>query len=581
MKGSLVEWRYDKSTVIGTGTAANNITAVTAIDSTHLLDNIDALALAPGFQYSSFDYVSFRHSTGNGAGIWGFVGFDRLRTNNPEERFSRLRSVGILTSNYELGRKLVPLLAWLANELNLSRSSLCTCISEPVDSNPKSDESLNTFRLVSDLLMHSDLDVDAHVWTAAEVFTTLFKQLSVANIKRYLSYCRKYSLNSCLIESRSGIVCDTPCVSLPLYQGVDFLKADPGLLCVCRALLENRRVLFFSKVGLGRICDIAWDIIKHAGVPGQLDNTTTKNNNARIVDSGSDGNLTAATPSPLLFRTGMYCLAEIEKMERESNSSSSGGNSPSTQGWLMVTSDASLIEQGVIYGCDWEVLVVFDSVLDITNEDKESRAMLNKDAGSMEHIGERNPTVNFHSKGYTIRVSTTEHDPGRPPASESFIFAPALDEALIDNVTRIGATAADNTNTGVLALQEGHSQLFVTWWRGVLADINACSNVAVAISTDGTSSGENIRVAKTQINMKQLEDICKQYGIPPSYFPWVHFICADYGIEVLNNVNATNSTINNINNIHKTGTDIVSGSSKISRYLQKMFCGFNLFKKKK
>jgi hypothetical protein len=478
-----------------------------------MLASLDALVLAPGFQHSSFDHLCFLHRTGQ----WGFVGFDRVRTDRPEERFSRMRSVGLLTGDAVLGRALVPLLAWLAHDLNTHRSlEIDGHISSSGGGSSSSgtvgacgggvtpgpaDAGVQCLHLLGRLLLDS-VSTDPHNSVIAQFFHEK-PDLS----KAYCCYCEMYGLSTGL--------------SIGLCQPLGAPAAccrlwTPSLLAVWRALLLRRRVLIYSKVGLGRVCDLARQLLSLLS-----------------VKSASNPDPTSGI-TPLLFRTGMYRLTESGSGAAAVGAAHTGahtGDSGSRCGWLMVTSDASLIEQGVHFDCDWEMLVIFDTILDATNADTETRVVLAREGGAtaMESIGTATPTVSHRDLGYTLRLSTVPTEAGtggraRPPLSESVLFAPALDTALWE---RVGSSSDDSDLTS-------SCMRFASWWQGLFAEVVAAATTAAATTAATTTAAATTAAAEQErwIDESFLHAASRRYGLPMEYLPWLCEVCFASGIDV-------------------------------------------------
>jgi hypothetical protein len=182
-------------------------------DKAVLLNNIEMLVLAPGFERMDKEYVTFRHNSI--ANVFGCSAFHKLSTTDAKERFARMRSVGVMGRSAVNIRKLVPFLTWLA-----------TCLNK----NP------NNFSLVE---------------KASEA---LFNNVTT------IESC----LDIFLTDNQNDIEIKT------FGEDVTSLKAVPQLqlsidhshfLVIWRAILSKYRVLLYSKHNAGLLCDVALDLL--------------------------------------------------------------------------------------------------------------------------------------------------------------------------------------------------------------------------------------------------------------------------------------------------------------------------------
>ena len=185
-------------------------------DNACLLDEIEMLVLGPGFQYSSDEHVVFRLP--GQSHIYGVASFNLLKTESQVERFSRMRSVGVLGTDVEEIRRLVPLLNYISRQLNYT---------------PHEYSLLDT---VSAVLMAPD--------------------------------CSDESILG-LLERHINVLEDQSAVQLPeKIHRVPLVLSDPAFLILWRSVLCRRRVLLYSKTNAGKLCDLCLDLCTCSGLHG-------------------------------------------------------------------------------------------------------------------------------------------------------------------------------------------------------------------------------------------------------------------------------------------------------------------------
>ena len=179
--------------------------------SSSILSNIEMLTLAPGFEKLEKEYVLFQHYMF--PELFGCSAFHKKSTNDPVERYARMRSVGIIGSDVKLIRKLVPFLTWL---------TACT------NNDP------------------------GNVQLLEEASNVLFQQQS--NISSCVS---TFVDNN--ISSGGDISCND--AKVLSFSTEDVAIHHPNVLAIWRAITSKRRVLLFSRKHAGLLCDLALDLM--------------------------------------------------------------------------------------------------------------------------------------------------------------------------------------------------------------------------------------------------------------------------------------------------------------------------------
>ena len=179
--------------------------------NTTYLKDIELLVLGPGFQNTETDYIVFQ--VPSNPLICGAAAFDLLKTTAPEERYARMRSVGVLGSSMSSLRRLIPILSIVAKEINRVPNNF-TLVEE-----------------LADVLM----DVQCTQQTVSEFVTRIQNNFI-------------------------GII-DMPSVQLwgPIAESPLVIN-HPVFLLLWRAVLCRRRIILFSKYGAGKLCDVCLDL---------------------------------------------------------------------------------------------------------------------------------------------------------------------------------------------------------------------------------------------------------------------------------------------------------------------------------
>ena len=141
------------------------------------LFDLEYLVLGPNFQHSAHEYICSRHPHFDS--IWICCAFNSFHTDNSEERYSRMRTVFILTKNYCCGVIIAPMLGFLAY--------ICNTISSP---NPILIESSNML-LASDCTPHQLI----HYITTSNLYGNCFQN----TWDTIFPYNPRFLLDSCFL----------------------------------------------------------------------------------------------------------------------------------------------------------------------------------------------------------------------------------------------------------------------------------------------------------------------------------------------------------------------------------------------
>lgn len=215
-----------------------------------LLDNVEMTVLAPGFEKIDEDHVIFQHHSMSN--VFGCAAFHKLTTTDPKERFSRMRSVGVMSNNVSHMHKSIPLLNWLACRVNNNPGdwSLLEKASDVLFSCSQ------TTNIVS--------DIDAFFKVNEEISPQCLKSTTLSTLSiDYASY-----------------------------------------LVIWRAVLSQCRVLLFSKSQAGCLCDMAVLLLKSGCKNSQPLMFRTYDVNESLFDDSNSSWFAATTDMRLVLGMG-------------------------------------------------------------------------------------------------------------------------------------------------------------------------------------------------------------------------------------------------------------------------------------
>lgn len=399
-------------------------------ENARLLQEVEMLVLGPGFQYSSDEHVVFKLP--GKENIYGVASFNLLKTDNEKERFSRMRSVGVLGADVDELRRLVPLLNYISRQLN---------------SRPREYSLLET---VSSVLLAPGCSDDSILG---------------------------------LLEQHINTETDGPQVHLSDKNHlVPLVVSDSSFLILWRSVMCRRRVLLYSKIGAGQLCDICLDLRACCG--------------ALNPDNKIEGNATRDFHN-LMYRTISF-EQEIALLSGEGHA------------WLIATTDASLVTLRPI---DWEVLVVLQ---------KQNGAKVDSD----KYLVDRNNVTQ------AISVPTIVDN---EPASLTVYFCERSDRRLFAHYKRtkedllwrhIHSMPTSNIAIKIDNTADCVKYGMVSWYYRMCQDM---TDGIISICTDNDAGS-----VEKSIQHSTLRDICKEYGVHKSNLQWIIFFCEVIGITVCN-----------------------------------------------